>query len=290
MKQHDSLQFCIDEAAGSALLHYALGTLSGDEKARFEEHLIECPACQSELENHKLAIEKLSTDRPAILATLNSQSKPSNEGPRRTLIWRTVVVAVAASIVALIWWPATQKHNLVQDLEPDTVAYNTQKADTGVSNHTNRDSTSLEENVNPSIAQLAVFTPLNYSPSRTRSSESDARELFRQGMESYAAGNYVDAIEILQRAQVADTTDTEIALFTGISAGISKDFSTAKMVLGQALRQKPRPTRTSQLTWYLSQASIALEDRATATMLLQELANGSSTYRDIAHKLLLEIN
>ncbi|MBK6764778.1 MAG: hypothetical protein IPG71_00320 [bacterium] len=286
---HDPTPNCTDESAGAALLHYALGTLS-HEKMQFEEHLIECAGCQHELDKHRTTLAAMSSNRPELLDNLRKRSDRVRVARKQMYVLSTAALAVAACVIALLVWPKKQDNVVVVPTAGDSSLVD--KDTVSVESELTNDSLMVPPHTPPSIAHLAVFAPLAYSPINVRAAETDARSIFREGMERYQVGQFAEALIELKRAHEADTTDTEIGLFTGVTAGITGKIDLARSVLAQALRQNPRPARVAQLKWYLAQVAIARDDRKAAMTLLDDLAAGESAYRtdakDMASKLARE--
>jgi anti-sigma factor RsiW len=108
---------------------YALDALSGDDLARYEEHLAHCGRCQSDLAGLKGAAASLAfaVEGPAPPAALRGRilAAAHDEGqnvvplrPRRSaavLVAAAVAVAASAAAVAFGVWAASLHHSLAHD-------------------------------------------------------------------------------------------------------------------------------------------------------------------------------
>ncbi|MCB9367150.1 MAG: hypothetical protein H6508_08230 [Calditrichaeota bacterium] len=263
---------CIDEAAGSALLHYAMGTLSEPERLAFEEHLIACQACQRELREHEASLAILSSNKPEIVRRLNDLNSQTDAEPKRgVVVWRTVLIAAAACLFGvLVWTTKTGTPDIAQNPPPIPESHISTPPDSTSSS--SPDTSSDGSQVAPQIASLAVFAPIPYTPITIRSDESPARVTFRTAMESYMKGEYQSALPQLVVAQQMDTTDTEIGLFTGLVLGMEGKAESSLTVLETALRQHPRVTRTNQLKWLIAQNLLRSGKHEKALSLLNDVA------------------
>jgi hypothetical protein len=66
---------CTDPTIGELLVPYGLGTLNTEDATRFEDHLIECHFCQTELEAGFSALDILQRARPELVEELKSSGE-----------------------------------------------------------------------------------------------------------------------------------------------------------------------------------------------------------------------
>ncbi|HWO24090.1 MAG TPA: CHAT domain-containing protein [Kofleriaceae bacterium] len=87
-------------------------TLDEARRERFEEHLLGCASCQAKLEDAMQLIAAGAElarrpDRPRAAATVE-RARPAR---RRVGLWAAAAVAIAAAVVAVVWWRARgQEH------------------------------------------------------------------------------------------------------------------------------------------------------------------------------------
>ncbi|MGH2707943.1 MAG: anti-sigma factor domain-containing protein [Actinomycetota bacterium] len=112
---------------------YALDAVEVDEKARIEQHLVQCGACRAEVDDHRRALAELSeSTMPApvglwekIEAALEEAPPPLNLAPvvsmpaRRSVSLRLAgaVAAVAAALVAILGIRVLQQDSRITALE-----------------------------------------------------------------------------------------------------------------------------------------------------------------------------
>jgi len=289
MKSDTESSKCIDEAAGSALLHYAMGSLAEAARQEFEEHLIACPACQNELREHEAALSALSNNRPELLKRLGElQAQNASQSSRKSVVWRTALFAAAACLAGFIFW--TTK-NATQDISPNKSQSPDVTTVIPADSATNptKDSTARSETVARQIASLAVFAPIQYTPVNTRSEESPARQKFGAAMKYYLNMDYNSALTLLVESQRLDTTDTEIGLFTGLVLGMHGKLDASQAVLETALRQKPRVTRTNQLKWLVAQNLLARSEPKRALEILGEVASSGTAVAQKAREQIVVV-
>ncbi len=198
-----------------------------------------------------------------------------------------VLLAVAGAIVILLLWTNRAGQSVQTGLPAGQAAK-------GVGNSAQSDTSRKDAQRVPAkparFASLAVFKPLEYLSVPKDSTEPESRRLFHAAMISYQRANYQFAGHLMPRATSLDTTDTEIALYAGVIAGLNREYQKAARVLSVAARQKAQPDRIAQINWYLAQAYLSTGEDSSAVALLMGLSNSSNVFAAEAGSLLSRIN
>jgi len=195
---------------------YLTGRLSLEEAEAFEQHLLECQRCFSELQwRHAAAIELESqTVRPAV-----------SSRPLRRYGWRFATAAAAGMLLLAALFSYVF---LFRGVKPDSEAV---------------------------IDQLASLgQPPLYLPSTIRGAKSQpALELFAKGMREYANQKYQDAVPLLESAARLDPDHLPTAFYLGISYLILDQPDAGIPWLVKVVRADPNPY-AEEGHWFLSKA------------------------------------
>jgi tetratricopeptide (TPR) repeat protein len=207
---------CKKAADEEIIEHYLTGRLSLEEAEAFEQHLLECQRCFSELQwRHAAGIElRRQAARPAVSS------------------WRTIKYgwrfATAAAAVMILMAALVYLFFLSRGVKPDSEAV---------------------------IDQLASLgQPPLYLPSTIRGAKSQpALELFAKGMREYANQKYQDAVPLLESAARLDPDHLPTAFYLGISYLILDQPDAGIPWLVKVVRADPNPY-AEESHWFLSKA------------------------------------
>lgn len=276
---------CIDPVRGSLLMHYAMNNLSESEREEFEEHLIACEACQDELIEHEHEFAALAEGREHI-----KEARPHSAAParRRSSIW--YFAAAALGLVAVLLWVNRVDNptpDIVENIKPDSTL------------QVKRDSLIVRDTVTPppirdvSVAHLAIIRPLAFDLSTSRSPESAARKLMSRAKTDYENGHYAEADSLLQQAARLTNVQNErleIALYSGVTAALSENYTRAVGHFLESQRRDPQPRRLSQIKWYFAQVELKRERSVSAKKLLAEVIAINGDYLQEAKAQLASLN
>lgn len=231
---------CTDPEIGKLIFMYELKLLSGDERERFEDHLLSCEYCMDEVWRFSPVIAGMEKHREQILAELEREEavetlpRPYIEKNLGLFVWlpslfrpAPIGIAFAVAIVAF-------------------------------------------------IALVSLYPRLNYSslaeisrepfPSISFMGEADSlagARLFSQGMAFYRNGNDSAAVHSLRQALRLDSTNAAALFYLGISCMQlgQLDAATAAFAKGLALNDSLYHER---LLWYDGNARLARNDDVRA--------------------------
>ncbi len=117
-----------------------------------------------------------------------------------------------------------------------------------------------------------IKTPPLYAPSTIRGSKSDrALEKFRQGMEDYQKGNYLQAAGVLQEASALDPSHLPSRFYLGISLLMANQTDEAIGQLSKLAGPETDPYQ-DESHWYLSKAYFRKKDLENARKELELVA------------------
>jgi tetratricopeptide (TPR) repeat protein len=239
---------CKKVAEEETIERYLTGRLSMEEAEAFEQHLLECQRCFSELQSrHAAAIELGSrTVQPAVSS-------------RRTIKFRWRWAAPAAAGMVLIVALATFVF-IYRGVTPDAEAV---------------------------IKQLASLgQPPLYLPSTIRGAKSQpALEMFIKGMREYARQKYQGAIPLLEDAARLDPDHLPTAFYLGISYLILDQPDAGIPWLAKVVRAQPNPY-AEESHWYLSKAYFKKRNLDEARRELEAVVKLNGFYAGMAQKAL----
>jgi len=239
---------CKKGADQEIMERYLTGRLSLEEAEAFEQHLLECQSCFSELQWRHAAASELRRQaaRPAV-----SSGRTINYG------WR---FATAAAAVMILMAALVYLFFLSRGLKPDSEAV---------------------------IDQLASLgQPPLYLPSTIRGAKSQpALELFAKGMREYANQKYHDAVPLLESAARLDPDHLPTAFYLGISYLILDQPDAGIPWLVKVVRADPNPY-AEEGHWYLSKAYFKKRDLDLARRELEAVVGLNGSYADTAQKSL----
>ncbi|MCB9367157.1 MAG: hypothetical protein H6508_08265 [Calditrichaeota bacterium] len=294
---------CTAPEFGALLLSYGIGTLTEEDRATFEEHLVRCQACQIELEKTATTLKALSGDRDLLVNRWKSVGEDfesrhdqqagardvtmSRPGRRRKYshYW---IAAVATCIVVIgLSLVGTRPDANTTDVTP-TLPKPTVQPDTPDSV-----TTKAEPETQPGLVDihnLATTVPLGYVFTTPRGSASaETPRGLEDAMKLYSEGHYNEADSFLTLIAGRSPRDLEVQIYLGITRYMAGNFETAIQALDTAESLNPRMTRRSQIQWYRANANIALNRPRAALDDLVFVAGDNIVYSEKARDLLAKI-
>lgn len=284
---------CNDPSCGALLLAYSLGTLSSDEATRFEEHLLSCVACQTEIEASEETLKRLAISRIDILSKLRRQgigfggvfegaqakhSQPSR-AKRYVAVGAMTALAVAAVLVLLVWQrasnPASDGHQapeVVDHLQTGSTPATTDSLKNSPTSAQQSDSLRLASARRAALANLATKQKLPFAAIITRGSRDSLDVLFAETMKLYEADSLVAARTALLKLRTIAPKHSDIWLYLGITAYLSGAPDLAKSSFEQGLKLHPEHKREQQLNWYLANVYLHHGNGTAALPLLRAVA------------------
>jgi tetratricopeptide (TPR) repeat protein len=175
---------CTDVEQRELAERYVSGSLDEAEREAFEQHYFECARCYTEVEALRAVREVLAR-------------QPRRSGFLRRPAWLAAAAAlVLVTSSAIIWYAQRSSDPAAPPAPPVETARGT---------------------IPPrgeEIARLAAVTPPPYVPRRFRGAE---RADFEAGMRRYAAGDFRDAIPLLERAVGQEPATEDARFYLGAS-------------------------------------------------------------------------
>ncbi|MBK6910992.1 MAG: zf-HC2 domain-containing protein [bacterium] len=291
MSNHDFIA-CVNPTIGAKLLSYGLGNLPEEEKNEFEEHLLLCPACQSELKAAGQMLKAMSVGKGELARKLQGEPERKESPGITPRVYLWPIVAAAACLIGLIYWAAQPSRDnrpisSVQVLA-DTHDIATDRLDTATLVRVDSmkvDSVSQSKR----FAALATKLPLAYIMLNPRGQAANNRENFELAMRDYQDKNYRAAAEQLRKLAQSDSVDTEQLLYWGVSAYMTGNTSEAIRVFDRTEKLKPRTTRLAQVRWYRANAKLVAGDLTGAKRDLQLVAGSEADLSRDAKELLTKL-
>lgn len=257
-----STNACTDPRVRSLVAAYELGLLAEAEKVEVEAHLRACDACRDDVWQMAPWTAEITGSAPQLARMLGADSRVRAQRRVSPEAWRSALrrwlspafaVPLAASLVLLLVF----------------VGRGLRHGD---------------------VATLARVNPVAWSPLNVRAEDASfATRRFREGMESYAAGRWGDAIPALEEARNAgadlpDWKHTDDAtFFLGLSWLLERRPADAIPLLRRAA-DSPVPPLADRARWYLAQAHLLQRDAGAARVVLEELSD-SPVYGERAGEL-----
>jgi tetratricopeptide (TPR) repeat protein len=260
------------------MAHYEVGLLEGEERDRFEEHLLECDFCAGEVERMFAVARALGANREAIRRGLAEEGitfealrgkltrerlrspgrgliGPLREALRRPPVLWTVVATVTVAILLVVTFRWAVKPN---------------------------ESVSARR-----WAPFLSFQALPYEGSLTlRGGESVAgQEEFDRGMEAYLQADYGRAARHLRQAVRRSPDQAEWWLYLGVCAYLQRDAQQAIPSLGRA-DQLGQGRMRGRARWFLAQSYLLGGERDRAEPLLEWIVTQDQDYARDAAQLL----
>ncbi len=248
-------------------LALALGLLDDDEEASVRAHLTECAPCD------------------ARWRTFSDEDERDEPGPRH----------IPPRMLAR--WPVAVRdlNGLEREMVMQHVAgCGTCRSDLAFLGHAPTLDRVADPPVAPSSARrvldrireviaLAVLEPLPVSVSRGSTVAADERTA---GLDAYAGGDHVQAVELLESVLRSAPEDAEAALYLGSALMLSERTADAIPILEEAAARAPRGRAADELRWQLAQACLASGERALARRALEDVVTAGGRHREAARRLL----
>jgi tetratricopeptide (TPR) repeat protein len=269
---------CTDSEIGNLISRYEMGKLTSDEWERFEEHLMECSFCQSEVEVMLPVVAAIRTNQAEILSGLHNEgisyatckTELCAESHKQSFVSRFSVLVsdIMDSILRpRIWAPslAVVAVCLFFLLRP-----------------------AQHEVQSPFLPKLS-FNKLIYQPIETRGeSMTEGKRHFDEGMSLYVHGDYESAIKSLRKAVKVSPDNDKFWLYLGVTYYLEHKPELAVDALTHAdtLASSSFKTRTG---WYRAQAYLLAGDSSRAVPLLDRVIHEQREYANEADTLLTRI-
>ena len=272
---------CTNPKVGELIMQYELGALSDEACLRFDEHLMECDYCLSELKNMSPVIEAMRDSGEKIAEGLHRQ------GISLASIEKTPVKKRVQSKGIV-----ERFKNLLQDLfqrfdallrprvlVPATLVAGAMVLFVMLS--------PVFRSGNPYLYHLS-FDKLPYEAGDLRETTSDAHVFFNQGMANYKNDNFEDAITDLKKAVELTPDEGEWLQYLGVCYYLDRQAQPAIETLTKAdsltaFFQKLR------IRWYLSQALLLNDEADRAIPYLEWIVAQNKEYVSQAETLLAAI-
>lgn len=256
---------CIDPNVGKLITLYEFGELSGEDKRKFETHLLSCDYCFQSLYALSPVVERMRENPERFLAEAK-KSKPS---------W----IKLKEQIIALTSdWIETigRVPAFVQIAIPTAVAV-------GVL---------LLVFIRPAaqLADLARLEPVPYRSLQTKAGAlpKEADRLFEEGMTAYVQKNYTGAIDKLALAVRQDSTNAGFHFYSGLCYLLSDSvdlaiahFQRAIALGGGAVLEKAY--------WYLGNAWLRKGERNAALEAFRKVVEMEGDYQWEAQEIIGKI-
>ncbi|HEX7344511.1 MAG TPA: hypothetical protein VF398_09610 [bacterium] len=273
---------CIKEELGHLITFYEMDALREDDRLRFENHILDCPFCRSEVSRMfplyraldqsksqvlaRLQASGISFDsiRRQILATIQRSEPIKTTGPS---LWRRLILAVQGMRLPGEVIPALAATALILLL----ILLPTHPPQ-----------------VNPYSAWLS-FEKAYYQSVQDRAPGNAAAEAaFQKGMEFYQENNFKAAAGLLATAVQEDSLEGRYWLYLGISYYLDHQARRAVAALTKA-ESLSDPAQRNRARWYLAEAYLLQQDTVRSMPLLQSLVNEGYEYSEEADSLLIRV-
>jgi hypothetical protein len=270
---------CINPSEGSLLMQYMLNLLNDEEQYRFEEHVMNCQYCQSELSMAFPEFAAAGANRKHILEALH-QEGISFERLKEQLIsmkrkkgkFQEYLDNLSEKIT---WWTRTKKIVLVTGIVAVLLLI-----------------ALLPKGIKPTnpYLPLLTFDKFAYQELSTRATiPPDAiNPLFSEGMKAYSIGDYKNAARVLTNAAKQTPREWSVWFFLGMSYYLDKQAKPAISALLQADSLNQYALEV-EIKWYLAQAYLLNNDPKNALPYLQWLEDKPGEYSSKAKTLIKSI-
>jgi hypothetical protein len=303
MSNQDSIK-CTAPEVGANLLSYGLGSLSDADAAAFEEHLLQCPACQAELTGSSQALKALSSKRSELVqkwkatsedfesrhaATKKSMADDEVFQPKRSgrsFIW--LGLAAACMIAFVFWFAPKQPHEAsIYFIPVDSSTSILTKSDSipiqseHDSSHRGQDIASTRK-----VRSLATRLPLAFVFVNSRGETTSLPVGFEEAMRKYVAKDFHSAAIELEKVSKIAPQDSQVQLYLGISRYLADSHSDAITAFNNAELLGPRTTRLAQIRWFRANCWLALSEPEKAVLDLKLVAGEKTDYAVEAQQLI----
>jgi len=269
---------CANIEIGKLIFLYELDLISKNARKKFELHLFECDYCLKEIYKMTEVINQLHSSKEEIIIALESENPDLNLDTEQVIQLkqkrRFSLIPVLPKTRDI--WHMYPKFKLILPIVLVVLALVLLPL---IHNKSEKD-----------YSKYLEFEKLSYSPEIFRGAPAtQAQEFFNQGMKYYLEEDYSASIELLKKAALLDSANSEYGLYLGVSFYLLKDCSNCISTLS-ALLPKTRGVRRFQISWYLAQAYIGNDQKEAAIPLLQEIIVNGYEYSNKAKKLLNKLD
>jgi tetratricopeptide (TPR) repeat protein len=272
---------CTNEDIGDFITLYELDALEEEDKVRFEDHMMECSFCSSELVSMQQSIDTLAANKQEILRELAEEgisfeaNKEAIEGRPRKKARRTVIRESFGEKVQKFLGDLLQPRQLIPATALTAILIFFLAVPKGPS-------------PNPYLPLLTFEKAFYQDQVQRGATISDAESEFKAGMALYIQDDYSGAINHLSASVTADPTRGDYWLYLGISYFLDKQAGPAISALEHA-QELCEPVLRNRALWYQSQAHLLAEEPESAATLLQLLVDQQLEYAAEAEALLAGI-
>jgi tetratricopeptide (TPR) repeat protein len=254
---------CIDMELGQHLPLFELGLLKPEDQERFEQHLMECEFCRSELEKHRGLTPSIARHREELISYLHeleaserAEKTSADDSPRSGFTWRKsylwAPVLAAAAVLLFFLWPNGG----------------------GVSGK---------------YLGLLSFEKLEYQKFDARDlSSGEVKAQFDFAMDAYLRGDYASCAQGLVKVLKQEPTHERAHVYLGVCYYLLKEPRRAVAEL-EAAFALPNPRFLSEIRWYLAQSYLLTGEKGKALPLLMELSSTDRRYAVEAATLLANL-
>jgi len=259
---------CIDPDTGKLISLYEFNQLTEEEKKTFEIHLLHCDFCFQSLYEMSPVVDLMRENPQLFLSALRFEKRRALGAkvygawselwsrlrkafaPLPKPVWAIAPIAAIAMILVAVLITRPTRH----------------------------------------YSDLARIEPLPYIPIAMRAGEvrDESEKLFKQGMELYEAGKYVEAIGELSLVIEKDPRSAEAHFYLGLCHLLSYMPDSAIVHLEKAVRLGGG-SFAEKCHWYLGNALLLEEDGARALEEFKQVAAIEGDYEWLARDVIAEI-
>ncbi|MFQ5632487.1 MAG: tetratricopeptide repeat protein, partial [bacterium] len=237
---------CTEPDIGKLITLYEFDALSGDERRKFESHLLSCDECFQSLYTLSPVVERMRENPERFLPALQkgdsiwaalkekivAVARDCKKAIGRMPVPARIAVPATAAITALLFlfWPV------------------------------------------PHLSDLASIEPVPYRPLQVRGGAltGEAVRLFEEGMATYAQNDYAAAAEKLALAVRQDSTNASFHFYLGLCYLLSDSVHSAIEHFQQAIALDGNAV-LEKTYWYLGNAWLLKGEREKALEVLRKM-------------------
>lgn len=241
---------CLREAE---LEGYVKGELSGEERFRVENHLLDCPLCSDAVEGYQLAQTKVSLPELSELQKKWAGSGKSQDSRPRVIRMVLMRAAAIAVIVLAAYWGFFRQQSSGQLFDQYYSTY-----------------------------QLDI--PINM---RSVDNASAMLPTLVEALQEYDSGYYESSLQASQKA-LSEDPDNEIALYYQSLAQLELG-DVASSVEGLKKVAEGNGIYKDKASWYLGLTYLKLGETEKSKQLLSAIAAGNGFKKEAAKQLLKKL-
>lgn len=276
------MEKCNSEKFKSLIFPYGMGLLSDSECSLFEEHLMDCDDCLSELQKVKPLVSVMRRHRTALVESLRADGMDfeslkkellasyRKQRPARETVWQKITQILETLRRPRVLVPVVG-FALVLVLSFYIIL-------------------PVKQQIESPFETCLSFEKLPYQPIELRNGmANEAEQYYLNGMEDYLEDDYASAISKLRRAVRMQPDEGKWWLRLGVCYFLNRQPEPAIEALTKAdeLTQLSYKIRTR---WYLAQSYLLKGDSENAVPLLEWVAAQDRTYADEANSSLKSIH